>query len=171
MKLFGERKEEHTVGNGGCWGGILGILMAANTLSIGFFMLQGDNPLEDSPGRAIALWCGQVLILLICSGSLAMSLAAAQTAVLKRLAPRFGSRKHFFLAAILMGLPLGLLTLALTLFVMLGGVQDIRIWTREVPGALFLVIAAGLTGGAGMGTGAALAVPFKRPASEVEPDG
>ena len=147
------------VANGGFYGGGLGILMAANALGVGMFLTTGNGEFPTSPLASIGAWIGMLVLMTLCAGVGAMLMAAGLTALLRRLEPRFGRRRDLFLAAVAIGLPLGLANLGITLLLILPGAMNF--WFYDTPNFLLILIAAALASGVGLGLGSALAVPFR----------
>ena len=134
---------------GSFFGALIGVIFAGNGLCV---LLSADAMWTVS--NLIKVWFLIMLYMGQFAGPGALVLGAVLTGLLRSFAPRMQSRRRFLVMGMLVGLPLGVFNL-LAIFLVMGT----EVYFEE-RGAWVLVFPA-LAGGAGLGLGCALAVPFR----------
>ena len=144
---------------GAVFGALIGVISTANAWMALLTLFGQDR--GYSAFYWLSLWWMGLLHMLIKFGPGALLLSALLTRLLHPMAPRFKTKWKFVARGMLLGLPLGVLNL-------LAAMSVIAAFSSGPPvGWIWLVlILPGLAGGAGIGLGCALAIPFTRRISE-----
>ena len=133
---------------GAFFGALIGVLFAGNTFSTSIMIEEGSGFRDMN----IGIWLFILILMGFYAGPGAFFLGAVLTPLLQPIAQKFNHRRLFLAVGMGVGLPLGIVNLVIVLLV----IDEKSMWE------MWSLYAAAIAGGAGLGLGCALAIPFKK---------